>query len=118
MQPSARYDLSRTFIVPAAGVLSTTGTIHKDPSAENQASCFVRILHNSRQVWPLNRWAEVLPNYDTPTAYEITNLRVSAGDKIRFILKHNGQNRPDPIVWDPVVIIRDSGAAQATAGSR
>jgi hypothetical protein len=47
MQASAQYDLSRTFIVPAAGTLSTAGGIRKDPSAENQASCFVRILLNS-----------------------------------------------------------------------
>lgn len=119
MQPSARRDLSRTFIVPSAGELSTTGTVRKDPSAQNEASCFVRILHNSQQVWPLKGWAEVLPNYDAPTGYEITNLRVSAGDRFRFIVKHNGHNRPDPIVWDPVVVIRDTGTNQRnTAGIR
>jgi hypothetical protein len=105
MQPSAQYDLSRTFTVPAAGVVSSSGIVRKDPSAENRSSCFVRILQNSRQVWPAEGWAEVSPNYSIPTSYQITDLRVSAGDKIRFIVKHNGQNRADPIVWDPAIVI-------------
>jgi len=106
MQPSANYDLSRTFVAPTAGAVSMSGIIRKDPSAENQASCFVRILKNSRQVWPLTGWAEVVPHYNSPTTYEITGLPVAASDKIRFVVKHNGENRVDPIVWDPIVVIR------------
>jgi hypothetical protein len=109
MQPSADYDLSRTFIVPAEGMASASGVIRKDPSAENQAPCFVRILLNSKQVWPAEGWAEVSPNYDRATAYEIKNLRVSSGDNLRFIVKHNGQNRADPIVWNPSVMIQGPG---------
>ena len=118
MQPSAQYDLSRTFIAPAGGLLSTSGVVRKDPSAENRASCFVRILQNSHQIWPAEGWAEVLPKYDAPTSYRIRDLRVAAGDKIRFVVKHNGENRADPIVWDPAIVIRDSdyatGAKTAT----
>jgi hypothetical protein len=117
MQPSAHYDLSRTFIVPTAGTLGTTGTIRKDPSAENQTSCFVRILLNSTQVWPKEGWAEVHPNYDTDTSYQITDLRVAAGDRLRFIVKHNGQNRPDPIMWNPTVVMGSSETAQATTAA-
>ena len=114
MQPATQYDLSRTFIVPAAGIVSTSGVIRKDPSAQNGTPSFVRILHNSRQIWPLKGWAEVLPNYDATTTYEITNLNVSAGDKIRFTVKHNGENRADPIVWDPAVVIRDADTTSGT----
>jgi len=114
MQPSAQYDLSRTFIVPAPGMVSTAGVIRKDPSSENLASCFVRVLLNAEQVWPNEGWAEVRPNYDLPTTYEITNLRVTSGDKIRFVVKHNGENRMDPIVWDPAIVIQSSPAAQTT----
>ena len=115
MQPSAQYDLSRTFIVPSAGLLSTSGNIHKDPSAENQASCFVRILRNSSQVWPAEGWAEVSPNYDHPTRYTVANLHVTAGDKIRFVVKHNDENRADPIVWDPAIVTRNSEDTTQTA---
>jgi hypothetical protein len=112
MQPSAEYDLSRTFIVPVAGMISTSGSIRKDPSAENQASCFVKILQNSIQVWPASGWAEVSPDYDKPTNYAIANLRVRAGDRIRFVVKHNGENRPDPIIWDPAIVFHDSDSTQ------
>lgn len=111
MQPSSEYDLSRTFVVPYAGVVNTSGVIRKDPSAENDASCFVRILQNSRQVWPSTGWAEIVPHYDTATKYEVTNLRVAKGDKIRFVVKHNGQNRADPIVWDPKIVFDIPGAS-------
>src|ERR1019366_7701889 len=117
MQPSAQYDLSRTFVVPAAGTLSAAGTIQKDPSAENQASCFVRILLNSGQVWPKEGWAEGHPSYDTATSYQITDLRVAAGDKLRFIVKHNDQNRPDPIMWNPRIVMGGSETAQVTTGT-
>ena len=83
---------------------SASGIIRKDPSAENQAPGFVRILLNEKQVWPTDGWAEVSPSYDTPTKYGITGLHVSQGDKLRFIAKHNGQNRADPIVWNPSII--------------
>ncbi len=105
MQPSAQYDLSRTFIVPVAGMVSTSGGIRKDPNAENQASCFVRIVLNSQRVWPQEGWAEVHPNFDAVTNYQISNLRVAAGDKLRFIVKHNDANRADPIEWNPRVVI-------------
>jgi hypothetical protein len=108
MQPSAQYDLARTFIVPETGAIATSGSIRKDPSAENKASVFVRILQNSIQVWPVAGWAEVLPEYDKATNYALSNLQVTAGDKIRFIVKHNGENRADPIVWDPVIVYQDS----------
>ncbi len=118
MQPSANYDLSRTFVVVRTGVVTTSGVIRKDPSAENRASCFVRILQNSRQVWPLTGWAEVLPNYNSPITYEITNLPVAAGDKIRFVVKHNDENRVDPIVWDPIVVIGDADRSSGTTSFR
>jgi hypothetical protein len=94
--------------------VNISGTIRKDPSAENQASCFVRILQNARQLWPLKGWAEVRPHYNAPTTYEITNLSVAAGDKIRFLVKHNGENRVDPIVWDPTIVFRDTNTFSAT----
>jgi hypothetical protein len=112
MQPSAQYDLSRTFLVPSTGQLSTSGVIRKDPNAANRASCFIRILQNSRQVWPVEGWAEVSPDYDKPIRYAVSNLRVTAGDKIRFVVKHNGENRADPIVWDPTIVIRKSNSDQ------
>jgi hypothetical protein len=118
MQPAAQYDLARTFIAPASGTVAMSGSIRKDPSAENKAPCFVRILQNSIQVWPDSGWAEVLPDYDKTTNYAISNLRVAAGDRIRFVVKHNGENRADPIVWDPAIVFQNlDSARQAPASS-
>ena len=64
------------------------------------------------QIWPATGWAEVRPKYDQPTDYTISNLQVQAGDKIRFILKHNDQNRVDPIVWDPIIVFHENGPVQ------
>ncbi len=118
MQPSAQDDLSRTFTVPSTGTVSTSATIRKDPSAEDQASCFVKIMLNSEQVWPKEGWAEVHPKYDTATEYKITDLQVAAGDKLRFIVKHNGQNRPDPIIWNPVIVMQNAKSGQSATGSQ
>jgi hypothetical protein len=112
MQPSAEHDLSRTFITPVAGIISAAGSIRKDPSADNQASSFVRILQNSMQIWPAAGWAEVSSSYDQPTNYAIADLRVAAGDKIRFIVRHNSENRADPIVWDPAIVYHNSDSTQ------
>jgi plastocyanin len=91
-----------------SGMITVSGSIRKDPSAENRASCFVRMLQNSIQVWPVSGWAEVLPDYEKTTNYAISNVRVAAGDKIRFVVKHNGENRADPIVWNPTIVYRDA----------
>lgn len=112
MQPSATYDLARTFIVPVSGKISASGSIRKDPSSENGTPCFVRILQNSIQVWPLSGWAEVLPDYHKTTDYAISNLSVAAGDKIRFVVKHNGENRADAILWNPVIVFHDRESDQ------
>ena len=113
MQPSAHYDIARTFVAPRSGVVTISGAIRKDPSANHRASGFVRILLNADQLWPAQGWQEVFPDYDIPTACEITNLRVTAGDKIRFVLKHNGENSPDPIVWDPKIVIQRAEPASS-----
>ncbi len=117
MQPSAEYDLSRTFVVPSSGMINTSGVIRKDPSAENLASCHVRIMLNSRQVWPAKGWTEVFPKYDSAARYEVKNLRVSAGDKVRFVVQHNGENRADPVLWDPVIVIQGSGNSSTATGN-
>jgi hypothetical protein len=65
------------------------------------------------QVWPAQGWQEVSPDYDIPTECEITKVRVAAGDKIRFILKHNGENSPDPIMWDPKIVIHEEEPASS-----
>jgi hypothetical protein len=34
------------------------------------------------------------------------------------MVKHNGANRADPIVWDPTIVIRNATPASATTSVR
>jgi hypothetical protein len=105
MQPGAKSDVARTFVAPAKGVVSISGEIRKDPSAMNGRAAAARILHNDRQIWPASGWAEIAPEYAKSLPYRIENVPVAAGDRVRFVLKHNGINAPDPVVWDPMVVV-------------
>jgi hypothetical protein len=105
MQPGAKSDVARTFVVPAKGVVSVMGEIRKDPSAMNGRAAAARILHNDRQIWPASGWAVIPPDYAQKTPHRIEKVAVAAGDKIRFVLKHNGTNAADPVVWDPIIVV-------------
>jgi hypothetical protein len=86
-------------------VVSVSGEIRKDPSAMNGRVAAARILLNDRQIWPASGWAEIAPDYAKRIAYRIEKLPVAAGGKIRFVLKHNGINAADPVVWDPIIVV-------------
>ena len=106
MQPSAGTDLSRTFLVPADGSVAISGELQKDPSAEQAAPVYVRILHNRQQIWPAAEWAGV-PAFGGPSMHSaLNNIAVRRGDQIRFVVKHNGENRSQPIVWNPSVVFQ------------
>jgi hypothetical protein len=105
MQPGAQADVSRTFIAPANGSLTISGSIRKDPSAENGHPIRARLLHNEQQVWPANGWAEVMPDYAKTIDCRLESLPVAEGDSVRFVLEHSGHIVPDPVVWNPTVMI-------------
>ena len=42
--------------------------------------------------------------YQAPTHYNLTNLKVTTGDKLRFEVKHNGEHG-DSILWNPEMVI-------------
>ena len=105
MEPSASSDLSRTFVSPSDGVLALSGSIRKDLSAQNGASVQARIVLNNSQIWPDNGWATIPPEFAKETAYHLDRVRVSKGDKLRFIIRRNEANRADPVIWNPVIVI-------------
>ena len=94
MQPGAQSDVSRTFIAPTNGSLTISGSIRKDPSAENGHLIRACIRHNDRQVWPAAGWAEVLPDYSKTIDCCLESLSVLAGDSVRFVLEHSGHIVP------------------------
>jgi hypothetical protein len=102
MQPAAGTEVARTFVVPVDSAITFHSAISKDPSAESGAPVFARVLHNNRQIWPSTGWASI-PPFGSPLACEMKDVHVRAGDTIRFLLKRNADNRPEPIIWDPVI---------------
>jgi hypothetical protein len=109
MQPGAQSDVSRTFVAPADAVLTISGSICKDPSAQNGHTIQARILHNGQQLWPARGWAEVLPDFSRTIAFRLEDIAVAKGDSVRFVLKSSGHIAEDTVIWNPTVMVRRAG---------
>ena len=105
MQPGARSDVSRTFVSPANAELTLTGSIRKDPSAQNGHTMKACILHNDQQIWPTNGWAAILPEFAKTIEYRLEPILVTEGDLVRFMLQRSGHIAPDAVIWNPSVIV-------------
>ena len=103
MQPSAAMELSRTFVPPEAGSVNLYGQVEKDPSADPTAPVFVRICHENEKIWPAAEWA-LAPAYGASLTYEVKDIVVRKGEAIRFVVRRNGENRAEPIIWNPSVV--------------
>jgi hypothetical protein len=102
MQPSATAEMARTFTIPTDCSAHLSGEIQKDPSAASESPVLVRIEHNGQQIWPSSGWVEV-PPFGAPTSYQLKDVAIRGGDAVRFIVKRNGVNRPEPIIWNPII---------------
>jgi hypothetical protein len=106
MQPGAQSDVSRTLVAPANAALTISGSIRKDPSAENGHTIKARILHNDRQIWPANGRAEILPDFSKVVECRVEDLQVAKGDSLRFVLQHSGHIAAEAVIWNPTVIVK------------
>ena len=109
MQPGAQSDVSRSLVAPANATLTISGSIRKDLSAENGHAIKARILHNDRQIWPANGWAEILPDFSKAVECRVEDLHVSQGDLVRFVLQHSGHLAQEAVIWNPTVIVSRRG---------
>ena len=109
MQPGAGSDVSRTFVAPAAAKLRISGSIRKDPSAENGITMKARVLHNDRQVWPAQGWAEIVPDFSKTVECRVATLQVAQDDRVRFVLAHSTQIASNAVIWNPTVLVRRAG---------
>jgi len=104
-QPSATAEIARTFIAAQDGSANLSGEIQKDPSAEPNFLVLVRIEHGKDQIWPASGWTAV-PEFGAPIPYQVKDLAIHEGDAIRFVVKRSGENRSEPIIWNPVIVIQ------------
>jgi len=105
MQPGAQSDVARTFVAPSDAALTISGSIRKDPSAQNGQAIGARILHNDRQIWPASGWADIQPDFSKAADFRLKNVRVAKGDCVRFVLQHSGTTTPQPVIWNPAVVV-------------
>ena len=103
MQPSAAMELSRTFLSPKDGPVDLRGEVEKDPSADPTVPVFVKIYRQNEQIWPAAEWAPV-PPFGVPLTYQLKDVSIRKGEVIRFFVKRNGENRAEPIIWNPSII--------------
>ena len=104
MQPGARSDASRTFVAPANAEITITGSIRKDPSAQNGHTVEARILHNDRNLAG-DRLGRVAPEFAKTVEYRVERTLVAKGDSVRFVLKHSGHIGNEPVIWNPTVVV-------------
>ncbi len=109
MQPGAQSDVSRTFVAPGNAMLTISGSIRKDPSAENGCAIRARILHREQPIWPADTWAEVQPEFSKTIEYKVESLKVAKGDRVQFVLEHTRRIGSNAVIWNPTVVVtRDS----------
>jgi hypothetical protein len=85
--------------------VSIHGQAEKDPSTEKTLDVFVRIDRNLEQIWPASGWAAV-PRYGDPLRYELGSVALRKDDAIRFVIRRSEDDRPAPIIWNPVIVMK------------
>jgi hypothetical protein len=67
--------------------------------------CGSQLLKRDQQIWPESGWAEVPPFYSKGLSYQLESISVVPQDRVRFIVRQSGANVPDPIVWNPTIVM-------------
>jgi len=113
-QAATETDCVRAWRAPRAGTVRVLGRAMKEYYRQGMGTRLqVRILHNTRQVWPQTGWA-VAPLNDLVGATHDLTLDVAAGDTLRFILARSPSPDEDILAWMPRLVYAQSpDAAQA-----
>ncbi len=88
-------DSVRKWVAPHDGKVRIEGTAEVEKKGGQ--GLYVGILKNAAEVWPSR-----LVKFGNATAHDLT-VEVSKGDAIRFIVKKNGKNAPEKVLWDPAI---------------
>ncbi len=105
LQAGAASDVARVFVVPQRGTLAIDSVIRKDPSAENGRAVEIKVTQNDRQIWPAAGWAVITPDASKAVECHLAAVSADTGDLIRFVVRRTGQETPDPILWDPSIVL-------------
>ena len=112
-QASPEVGCVRAWTAPTAGRVTLVGRAMKECYRQTMGGLLhVRILHNDRQVWPEQGWAEVPINSLQGVMHDFT-LDIDAGDTLRFVLDRGASSDTDIVAWMPRIVY---AAAQAATG--
>jgi hypothetical protein len=112
-QAAKQADCIRAWTAPAAGTVRVVGRAMKEYYRQGLGNPLrVRILHNTRQVWPSSGWADVPLNDLVGASHDLT-LDLAAGDTLRFVLGRSAAPEEDIVAWMPRItyVARDDAAS-------
>jgi len=95
---------ARCWTVPASGQYRIVGRPVKERYRQERGGPLrVRILVNSRQVWPATGWSEVETKKDAQGHTHDLRLDLQAGDVVRFALDQGRNTTDDVVAWMPAI---------------
>jgi len=115
MQPGHRpwYSVARTWVAPRSGKIEIRGRV-LPMSSFGEPDVKVSIVylgHSSKLVWPESGAPRILEGsvFSRGVATDVTDLEVSAGDLVRFVVQTGGAEsgaKDGEVVWAPIVAYR------------
>ncbi|MDX9868901.1 MAG: hypothetical protein RBT78_13360, partial [Kiritimatiellia bacterium] len=109
LHPGHAVDVARTFVAPADGRVSVSGTVRKLHLDGDGVK--VSVLHKGKILWSAE-----LEGKDGTGKEPALKLDVKKGDTLRFIVNRNGSHSCDTTGWDPVVAYEGGIAYRASEG--
>jgi hypothetical protein len=109
MHPGEASDVTRTFIAPADGRVSISGTVKKLHLDGDGVK--VSIHHNTQEIW-----STVLEGKDAVGKEPALTLEVKKNDVLRFIVNRRESYGCDTTGWDPVVAYAGGTTYRASEG--
>ncbi|MDO8210346.1 alpha-galactosidase [Conexibacter sp. CPCC 206217] len=111
--PDDSYDAVRRWVAPVAGVVCVTGRAYKqDVSGGN--GVIASVLHNGTTLWTRTIAYDDATGYTTDV--ELSDVPVSAGDTLSFVVANNGGYANDATIWDPTVTLVQEESWSASTG--
>ena len=102
MHPDDNYQTARIWKAPADGMVHITGRIFKrDISGGDGVR--VKILRNREHIWPANSEWQTIAFNDLTGVYTDIYLRVSANEKIFFVIDAIDNAQYDSTYWSPTI---------------
>lgn len=98
--PDNSYDAVRTWVAPADGQISITGSVYKQETGGGNGVT-ASVVHNSAVIWTEQIAFDDTTGYSTDGA--LAAIRVSAGDAIRFVVSADGEYSYDGTIWNPTI---------------